>query len=381
MAPSLKFKPIVGVDARPLSYGYTGNSRYLLEALRFLVRKDSHFEFKLYSNKPIHPVFHDFLDSSEVSIGELRKEIGLIWLNFTLPQLLKKDKIDLFWGTLQLLPFKKLDIPTIVNYHDLNFISAPKTMTFTNYIQHKILSKFSLKNANKVICLSENTKYDIIKYMPEVEEKLEVVYPGTRKIESEPEKIDIENYILTISTLEPRKNIRTLLDAYLKIVSRNPNFPHKLVIAGRVGWGEKKLTEELLNGTYKDKGVVFIDNPSEGKLAYLLKNCEFFLFPSIHEGFGLPILEAMAEEKCCITSDIPVFREIIEENYDLLALPLNVDSWIEKILTMSSRSEKQKHRVFKENKWSWYNTGKQIEEGISSVWKEHIKEKTLKHVV
>ena len=95
----------------------------------------------------------------------------------------------------------------------------------------------------------------------------------------------------------------------------------------------------------------------------------------------MPILEAMAEGKCCITSDIPVFREIVEDDYDLLAAPTSVDSWVEQILIMNKRSKKQKTRQFKENKWSWYSTGKQLEEEISYTWKEHIKEKTLKHVI
>ena len=380
MSLQLKLKPIVGVDARPLSYGYTGNSRYLIEALKYLVRKDSHFEYRLYSNKEIHPVFHPFLEETNVTIGRFRKVPGILWLNFLLPSLLKEDKVDLFWGTLQLLPIFKLPIPSVVNYHDLNFISASETMTIPNYLQHKLLSSFTLKNADRIFCLSENTKKDIIQYRPYTEDKLVVIYPGAnRKNETEP--LELKNYILTVSTIEPRKNLRTLIDGYLNVVSHNPSYPYKFVIAGRLGWGDTELATNLKNGVYREKGINFIENPSEEKLSYLLKNCEFFLFPSKHEGFGLPIIEAMVEGKACITSDIPVFREIVDEEYDLLADTLNPTSWAQKIIEMTNRSQKLRTRNLRGNKWSWSSTAKNIEDEITIVWNEYIKIKTMSHAI
>ena len=128
MQLEVKYKPRIAVDARPLSYGLTGNSCYLFEVLKFLIRKDSHFEYFLYSNKEIHPMFMDFINENKVVITPIKKFPGVIWFNFILPYLLHKDRIDLFWGTLQ-LPFFRLPIPEFVNYHDLNFRSAPETMT------------------------------------------------------------------------------------------------------------------------------------------------------------------------------------------------------------------------------------------------------------
>ena len=108
MQLEVKYKPRIAIDARPLSYGLTGNSRYLFEVLKYLIRKDSHFEYYLYSNKEIHPMFMDFIKDNSVQVPIIKKVPGVLWLNFILPYLLHRDRIDLFWGTLQLLPYFKL---------------------------------------------------------------------------------------------------------------------------------------------------------------------------------------------------------------------------------------------------------------------------------
>lgn len=129
----LKYKPRVGVDVRPLAYGITGNSRYLAEVLRRLITSESPLEYYLYSNKPIHTVFYDILSNVNSRFFVTDKLPGFLWLNWTIPKRIKKDRLDLFWGTLQLLPFSCGNVLTAVNYHDLNFRSAPQTMTTSNF--------------------------------------------------------------------------------------------------------------------------------------------------------------------------------------------------------------------------------------------------------
>lgn len=240
MQLEVKYKPRIAVDARPLSYGLTGNSRYLFEVLKFLIRKDSHFEYFLYSNKEIHPMFMDFINENKVVITPIKKFQGVIWLNFILPYLLHKDRIDLFWGTLQLLPFFRLPIPEFVNYHDLNFRSAPETMTRANFIQHKLLSPRTLRNADTIFCLSKNTKKEIAEFKPEYTKKLKVIYPGVSKKIIKNNELAIEGkFLFTIGTLEPRKNISTVIEAYLLLKKDKPDFDYKLVIASRRGWDKR----------------------------------------------------------------------------------------------------------------------------------------------
>jgi glycosyltransferase involved in cell wall biosynthesis len=295
----------------------------------------------------------------------------MLWLNFEIPKLLKSFNIDIFWGTLQLLPMFKQPIPCVVNYHDLNFVSAPKTMHKANYWQHKFLSRFTLTNADKIFCLSENTKNEIQAYRPWIKDKLKVVYPGVTKNSDTTIGNSYNKYLFTIGTLEPRKNLQTLLNAYLNIKKDNPDYPYSLVMAGRLGWGEATLTEKLRNGAYKEQGVEFIENPDEKNLISLYKNCVAFLFSSKHEGFGLPLLEAMAEDKICIASDIPVFREILDVQKDILVPPMDIKAWENALNEIGKRSRNDLQRTFDMNKWSWKNTSNLIEEELISLTKKN----------
>ncbi len=369
MQLEVKYKPRIAVDARPLSYGLTGNSRYLFEVLKYLIRKDSHFEYYLYSNKEIHPMFMDFIKENNVIIPPIKKFPGVVWLNLILPYLLHRDRIDMFWGTLQLLPYFKMPIPEFVNYHDLNFRSAPETMTRANFIQHKLLSPKTLRNADAIFCLSKNTKKEIAEFKPEYTKKLKVIYPGVSKKVINNQELAIEGkFLFTIGTLEPRKNISTVIEAYLLLKKEKPDFEYKLVIASRRGWGQEELTARLLSGELEKEGIVFLENPNDNLLNVLYQRCSIFLFPSIHEGFGLPLLEAMLEQKVCIASDIPVFREILDLDSDILVKPREVSEWKEGILTITSRNSIKRRRIWDEKQWTWLATASQIEEAFLIEW-------------
>ncbi|MCX7997701.1 MAG: glycosyltransferase family 4 protein [Leptospiraceae bacterium] len=357
---------LIGVDARPLAYGLTGNSRYLWEVLKVLTKLEHPFKFRLYSNKPIHRVFSEVGQLSNVELAEIKSYLGVFWLNFVLPRQLKKDKVSLFWGTLQLLPIFPLHCPSIVNYHDVNFLSAPQTMTLLNFWQHKLLSRFTLHNATRILCLSQNTERELHEYAEITKNKTRVVYPGANRPNFPPKELPYKNFILCVGTLEPRKNLLTLVKAYQKLKEEQEDFPYSLLLAGRFGWGDSTLVKDLQSNKYVNSGILFHENPSEEELLYLYRNCEFFVFPSLHEGFGLPLIEAMVEDKCCIASDISVFREILNPKDDLFVPPLDIDAWKSALLNMAKRKEKRRSKKVKENEWNWRTTAEQV---LEELWK------------
>ncbi|MCE9499988.1 MAG: glycosyltransferase family 4 protein, partial [Leptospira sp.] len=363
----------------PLSYGIAGNSRYLFEILKIMIRIDSPFDFYLYSNKEIHPAFKEITSSALAKTFVSRKKnlLGFIWLNFELPQTLRDDRIDVFWGTLQMLPFRKLNIPEVVNYHDLNFISAPDTMTRLNFLQHRILSPRTLKVADRIFCLSENTMNDIRKFRPGISKKLRVIYPGVTKKSS---TVEIggrlrKKYFFTVGTLEPRKNLRTIITAYLDLKKELPDFPIDLIVAGRLGWGEDELTEKLRKKEFEKDGLLFFENPSDEILSLLFADCSAFLFPSVHEGFGLPLLEALAENKICAASDIPVFHEILDPEEDLFISPLDSASWKNAMILLTKKNVEKRAVPFDFSKWSWSETARKIEEELLNLWKKKLEKK------
>ncbi len=357
-------KILIGVDARPLAYGFTGNSRYLWEVLKIITKLEHPFQFRLYSNKPIHKVFSEIGQLPNVELAPIKSFLGVFWLNFILPRQLRQDQVSIFWGTLQLLPIFPLHCPMIVNYHDVNFLSAPQTMTKLNFWQHKILSRFTLRNANRILCLSKNTEKELHEYSKQTCNKTRVVYPGANRDNFVAKELPYKKFILSVGTLEPRKNLFTIVKAYLKLKEEQKGFPYSLLLAGRFGWGDKTLAEDLQNNKYTRFGIFFHENPSEEELLYLYKNCEFFVFPSLHEGFGLPLIEAMVEDKCCIASDIPVFCEILNKEDDIFVPPLDIDAWKHAFLNMANRSIKTRTHKIKEDEWNWHTTSKQILEEL-----------------
>ncbi|BDA80714.1 glycosyl transferase [Leptospira kobayashii] len=356
----------LGIDARPLAYGITGNSRYLAEVLRIIIKRNSKVHFYLFSNKPIHPVFNDILDLPNVkTIYESKSYPGPIYLNFILPKRIAEQNINRFWGTLQMLPIRKLPIPSFVNYHDLNFISAPETMAKWNFWQHKLLSQYTLKNADKIFCLSKNTKNEISAYMPEATNKCLVVYPGVSKRNFKKTKgIFPKSFFLTVGTLEPRKNIKRLIDAFRKFKETNPKDGHSLLVLGRKGWGEEgdKLFQTLTDGSLEKYRIQFMENPNDDVLGQAINECEAFFFPSHHEGFGLPLLEAMIEDKRCAASDIPVFREILSDSSDLYVPSSSLEGWTNAFQLFSHLKTKTRSPKFSKTKWSWDHTAKLLEE-------------------
>ncbi|TGK93046.1 glycosyltransferase family 1 protein [Leptospira brenneri] len=344
----------------------TGNSRYLAEVLRVILPKHKDKEFFLYSNKQIHPVFQDLFGPNTKVVLEPKNIPGPIYLNFILPKRLKQDGVEVFWGTIQMLPFKKLPIPSYVNYHDLNFVSAPETMAKWNYLQHKLLSPITMKNADKIFCLSKNTKIEIIKFNPKYEDKCLVVYPGVSKQKTTKQKTNFpKDFFLTVGTLEPRKNINRLVDAFLEFKKNHPKDKHSLLIMGRKGWGEEGefLYQKLKDSKIQNLGIQFIEKPDDSTLAEAFKQCKAFFFPSLHEGFGLPLLEAMLEDKRCVASDIPVFKEILSDKCDLYVPPKDTKDWTRSFELMSGPIKKRSPK-FPTKQWTWEETARKIEEVI-----------------
>ncbi|WP_210414285.1 glycosyltransferase family 4 protein [Leptospira jelokensis] len=358
-------KTKIGIDVRPLAYGITGNSRYLAEVLKVLLPKHKEKEFYFFSNKELHPVFNEILAPNVRLVIEKKPIPGPIYLNFILPKRLEQNGIEVFWATIQMLPFFKLPIPSYVNYHDLNFISAPETMAKWNYWQHKLLSPITLKNADTIFCLSKNTMEEIVQFRPKFKNKCLVVYPGVSKTKTYPSKTQIKfpkDFFLTVGTLEPRKNINRLVDAFLNFKTENPKDKHSLLIMGRKGWGEEGslLYEKLHDPKINSLGIQFIENPNENTLALAFQRCKAFFFPSLHEGFGLPLLEAMLEGKRCVASNIPVFKEILSDKCDVYVPPKDTELWTESFQNMSG-PRKERIPRFPAKLWTWEETTKKIE--------------------
>lgn len=359
----------IAVDARPLAYSGTGNGRYLHKMLQQLVLSKDHF-FHLLSHKPLHHTHTDLLNSNNVTqqidIGWNR--IGPLWLQFKLPSVLNQIRPDFFWATLATLPLayrRRVGIPSVVNFHDVNAKVAPETMAKWNQIQHSLLDGFTLESADRILCLSDSTKKDILKFYPRIsKEKLTTVYPGceiTAKKGIRPHGVPNGNFLLTVGTIEPRKNQKALVEAYVKLTlqSLQKTKVPPLVIVGRPGWGNQTFVEELKEGKFDRHGIVYLPDCGEENLVWCYEHCLAFILVSLHEGFGLPILEAGYFHKPTLLSDIPIFREVGGKSLYCGVDESGILDGLMKLLSLS-KAKKLQPAKFDAKDWSWRNRAKPL---------------------
>lgn len=206
----------------------------------------------------------------------------------------------------------------IATIHDMAMYTMRDKYTRMQIITKDILLRNTVKNANRLICDSEFSKKELLKYYPEAEEKATVVYCGIEipklEIESEfeiniLEKYSIEknSYILYVGTIAPQKNIDNLIKAY--VLSKNKGLDCKLVIAGKKGWMYDEIFKYVSESKMQEN-VIFTDYINDLELEVLYRNAKIFSTISLYEGFGFPPLEAIGRGIPVLLSDIEIFKEI-----------------------------------------------------------------------
>lgn len=209
-------------------------------------------------------------------------------------------------------------VPILVTVHDLSYYRHPETFAFGSRITKQILAPMSMKRASIIIADSENTKCDIIESFPTSYDKIRVVYPGGprysriedhEKVDALKRKLNIQSkYILYMGTLEPRKNLIRLVEAYHQLVKRGVS--EQLVIAGKKGWLYEQIFRRVKDLGLEER-VSFVGYVSEEDKPVLYSGAEVFIYPSLYEGFGLPPLEAMSCGVPVVVSDISSIPEVV----------------------------------------------------------------------
>lgn len=332
----------VGLDARPLSTRVSGVGRLISEILKYFPDKIN-YEFILFSHLPIHESHQELLNLPNVSVqkgeGFFSKKGGLYFL-FELPRQIRKMNLDVFWGSQQVAPlFIPKKLPIVLTYCDLVLYLYPDTMRKIAALQQKFFQGSSVRRADFILSISENTRQDLIKKFNFPEAKTGISYPGAdpariRSFLKTPSSDKLamlpQKFMLSVSTIEPRKNYPYLLEVFRKY-RKLAEKPIPWVIVGKKGWETEKFYADLEDDrkTYND--IIIIDNADDADLHHIYSRAELFLFASVYEGFGIPLLEALIHGRKCIASDIPTFREIGGSSIPYCSLE-NSDEWVREIL-------------------------------------------------
>ena len=239
----------------------------------------------------------------------------MIWAQTELPRRAAQDKIDVFWGPAHRLPFF-LDrrIPRVITIHDLVWRDMAATMRWQTWMADRWLMKPGVAVADEVVAVSAATA-DVLKTeFPGCGEKLNVIHPGLTAIGGAAAPKELSSfgidrpYILFVGTLEPRKNLLRLLQAYAAL-PQSTRQQFLLVLAGGQGWrlGDLKghIAELQIEPSVRLTGYV-----PDTDLAQLYRHARFLAMPSLYEGFGFPIIEANAMGIPVLTSNTSSMPEV-----------------------------------------------------------------------
>lgn len=305
----------IGIDARPLiSCQPSGIGTYLVHILRCISLMDSENEYYLYSNKELeYPIELGANFRKRIIPGK----VGTLWLRYSLPGHIAKDGIDVFWGTQHFIPCPVKGVRMCLTVHDTALIINPKWGSRVNALMQNAFLKASARQADDILAVSHSTKQDVIRLCGVDEKKVTVVYAGCPENLQQPseedaiairEKFGIRwPYYLYVGTIEPRKNIETMVAAFNILAKTDPHA--RLVIAGGLGWRYEGILQSVENSLYKDR-IIMPGYLSAQEKYLLYRDARAFLFPSHYEGFGLPILEAYRIGTQVITANNSSLPEI-----------------------------------------------------------------------
>ena len=331
----------VALDVSQMVYSGHGVARYTEELARALLTLDSPFHFTYYAGALRNRGFFRIRSRQKPwsratwKLSPFSPRISsLIWHYTPLSLNNLVGKQDLIHASDWTHPRSSSQIVTTV--HDLAFHHYPETIKpMVMRAQTKRLAR-AVKQGAHFIADSESTKNDLVDLYHLKSAQVDVVYPGVgsgftpqknNKIKQVKNKYSLpEAYILTLATREPRKNLERLIKAYQLLKAKDSTTP-QLVIAGRYGWGEDQSQVD---------GVIVTGYVSDTDLPALYSGASVFAYPSLYEGFGFPVLEAMACGTPVVTSNISSLPEVVG-SAGVLVDPLSVKS-IAKGITKALKS-------------------------------------------
>ena len=313
---------------------------------------------------------------------------GKLWTQWRLPLDLytHRPRPDVFFSPTHYAP-RFSPIPTVVSVMDMSFLRFPELFNKSDLYQLQSWTKYSVQNAARVLTISNSSKDDIIKAYNISAEKVVTIYPGIKEITTlEPriygmnqlqDKYHLSgNFILFVGTLQPRKNISRLIEAFARIKNHEQtkdNKDLKLVIIGKKGW----LYEDILAAPQKhgvENSVKFLENVTDDELTMFYKNALCYVLPSLYEGFGLPVLEAMKQGCPVITSNVSSLPEA-GGDAALYVDPEDVEDITQKITQVITDKNLREELVAKGKKqvakFSWDKAARETLEVLQQVAKKH----------
>jgi len=329
----------IGIDYRLTNNFLTGIGSYTRCLVDSLIEEnEAFFNFFLYVDSESK--------IKEVPIRKISIKRRNIW-NQLLPLFLWKDGVNIYHAT------SNFDVPLYKNTKlvctvcDMAPLSLPHLYNKKHRLLFKGLIGTALSLGDTIITISKASKREIISFFPKYSSKIQCIPLACAKqfVPIEKNKLNQVRerfsgghpFFLYLGTHEPKKNLPLLLKAFKIVLERNNSFPYRLLIAGKEDIHTKELRKLAQTLSIESK-VFFTGYVSDDELPMLYNASELFIFPSFHEGFGIPVLESMSCGTNVLCSSLPSLRELVEdagfffENNDVESLAVSIEDIISKPL-------------------------------------------------
>ncbi len=358
----------IGINGRFLVAKRTGVQRAAYNLLRTLVAIDRHNQYFIFTGEsqtsnPDWDYPNVTIIPAPIRIGESFR--NHLWEQFSLPKLAARYKVDLLHSPANMAPLLYRG-KSVVHIHDLCFVVNPQWYSFSFHTVYNFLIPRLARRATRVITNSNNSKNDLLQFCDVPASKVSLIYWAVDDLFANRRVVSIdsnepllkEEFILYVGSLEPRKNIRSLIKAYEIYRHRNPQSRVKLVLIG----GESPLFGEvrLKVKDYKED-VIFKGFVEDQLLREFYRRAKLVAYPSLYEGFGLPPLEAMASGTPVVTSNTSSIPEVVG-TAAIMVNPYDTNQLAEAIerviLDLPLRQQLIKSGYEQVEKFNWYRVAR-----------------------
>ena len=338
----------IGFDAKRAFYNKTGLGSYSRTTLKVLSTYYPENQYLLFSPKKDKIPFEGL--ASDYQTIWSKKSFSFLWRDFNMVKSPEYKSLDIFHGLSGQIPVGKSSVPRIVTIHDLIFLIHPEFYNPIDVQIYKSKSAYAVKNSQIVISISESTKNDVLKFFNINKDKIKVVYQSYNPIFSKtlPEKVKLnvkqkynlpDSFILYVGTVEPRKNILTVIKAM-----HFYNIDYPLVIVGRHKKHYFKEIAKFIQGKKIVKNLFFQTNVDFNDLPAIYQQATVFIYPSLYEGFGIPVIEAQQSGVPVITSNISSLPEAAGP-HSITVNPLDIDQIANALIVLLNDEEKRKTMI------------------------------------
>ena len=318
--------PKILIDASAIPKQPVGAGVYISRLVRELLLANHEFDLMIIAHENHIDLFNLQEENKKnfLFLNDYGRGFRILSEQFTYPKLIKVNQIDLYHGLHYSMPFIK-NTQVVTTIHDTTFYKVHQTHVWLKKLYFKFFIKYSCNHSDHLICVSDNTKIDLINLFNIKPEKITTTHLGVDekfkpiddldKFQILKNKYQLPDYfVLYVGLIEPRKNLSSLIKAYSNLkMSSDIHQDIHLVIAGRWGWESEELIVLISELNINEK-IHFPGYIEPEDLPFLYNMAQVFVYPSFYEGFGLPVLESMACGTPVITSNVSSMPEFVGDS-------------------------------------------------------------------